>query len=417
MPEPGFYGWRIVRTLAVAQTVSWGILYYAFAVLLLPMQRDLGFSTATLTGAFSVAVAVAGVAAVPVGRWVDRRGARALMSIGSAAGALLVLAWSKVETVAGLYAVFAGIGVVSAAVLYEPAFAVAVRWFHHQRARALLVITLVAGFASTIFLPATAYLEHALGWRHALWVLAVVLAAGTVLPYALVLRRDPADLGLHPDGAARPVPVDEGAAQERVTLAGTARWASRDRRFWLLTLAFGAQTLAVAVVSVHLVPLLLERGHSVGFAAVATGSLGALSVTGRITVTGAFRRWPVSCVAAAVFAVQGLACLVLLRYGDGVTGAVAFVLFFGIGFGVGTITRPALTADTFGTTGFATIAALIGIALTVAKAAGPVTAGSLRTASGGYTSVLVLVTVACLVAAVAVWRSGPGPSVRDEDDG
>ncbi len=412
----GFYGWRIVRTMAVAQTISWGILYYAFTVLLLPMQRDLGFSTATLTGAFSLAVAVTGIAAVPVGRWVDRRGARALMSCGSAAAAALVLAWSRVETVPGLYATFAGIGLVSAAVLYEPAFAVAVRWFHQQRARALLAITLVAGFASTIFLPSTAYLEHALGWRHALWVLAAVLAAGTVLPYALVLRRDPSDLGLHPDGAPAPAAATAGAAAgaapERTTLVGTARWAARDRRFWLLTIAYAAQTLAVAVVAVHLVPFLLEHGHSGGFAALAAGSLGALSVTGRITVTGAIRRWPITRVAAAVFVLQGVGCLVLLRYGDSSAGAVAFVLLFGIGFGVGTITRPALTADAFGSAAFATVAALIGIALTAAKAAGPVSAGVLRTHSGGYTTVLVAVTAACLVAAVAVWHSGPSGAGR-----
>ena len=83
---PGrFYGWRIVRTLAVTETISWGVLYYAFAVLLVPMRVDLGLSTATLTGAFSLAVAVTGLAALPAGRWVDRHGARALMTVGSIA--------------------------------------------------------------------------------------------------------------------------------------------------------------------------------------------------------------------------------------------------------------------------------------------------------------------------------------------
>ena len=104
----------------------------------------------------------------------------------------------------GLYATFAGIGLVSAAVLYEPAFA----------DRRPLVpssngpvpcspITLVAGFASTIFLPTTAFLEHASGGGTPWWCSRPLLAAGTVLPYALVLRRDPGDLGLHPDGATR----------------------------------------------------------------------------------------------------------------------------------------------------------------------------------------------------------------------
>jgi hypothetical protein len=79
---------------------------------------------------------------------------------------------------------------------------------------------------------------------------------------------------------------------------------------------------------------------------------------------------------------------------------------FGLGFGVGTITRPALTADAFGTAGFATIAALLGIALTAAKAAGPVIAGAMRTLAGDYTPVLLVAAVACLVAAAAVWPAG-----------
>ena len=113
-----FYGWRIVAALAVTETVSWGVLYYAFAVFQVPMRAELGFSAATTAGAFSLAVLLAGLAAVPVGRWLDRHGARGLMTVGSIAAVLLVLAWSRVQTVAGRDPVFAGIGLVSSAVLY-----------------------------------------------------------------------------------------------------------------------------------------------------------------------------------------------------------------------------------------------------------------------------------------------------------
>jgi sugar phosphate permease len=405
-PGDRFHGWRIARVLAISTTVSYGVLYYAFAALLVPMQDDLGFSTATLTGAFSLSLGVAGIAAIPVGRWVDRHGARLLMSLGSVTAALLVLAWSRVETATGLYLVFAGIGAASAAVLYEPAFAVIVRWFRAQRAKALLSITLVAGFASTIFIPTTAALEQAIGWRQALWVLSGLLAAATVLPLALVLRRDPADLGLHPDGADHDMSTEPVSAAARPRLGATARSAIRNQRFWLLTIAYAANTLAVTIIGVHLIPFLREHGHSPGFAAVATGGLGVLSVTGRVAVTGAIRRWSTGHVTAAVFGVQALGCLVLLTSGSTVAGAAAGVLLFGVGFGVGTITRPELTANAFGTSGFATISALIGLALTLAKTAGPVTAGLLRTITGGYAVVLTGVSVACLIAAAAVWRTG-----------
>jgi MFS family permease len=129
-----------------------------------------------------------------------------------------------VETVAGLYLAFAGIGLASATVPYEPAFATIVRWFSTRRSQAMLALTVVGGFASTIFLPTSNALVDAFGWRDALPVLAGVLAVLTVLPHALVLRRDPADLGLHPDGAVEP-PADAAPRGPRSSLRATARWA------------------------------------------------------------------------------------------------------------------------------------------------------------------------------------------------
>ncbi len=203
LPRAPFYGWRIVAVLAVTETISWGVLYYAFSVFQVPMGAELELTSAQLSGAFSLAVLLTGVAAVPVGRWLDVRGPRGLMTAGSAMCALLVVAWSQVQTAAGLYLVMAGIGLARAAVLYDPAFAVIVRWFHTRRSGALLAVTVVAGFASTVALPSSNALIEAMGWRRALLVLAVVLALGTVLPHWLVLRRDPSDLGLCADGAAQ----------------------------------------------------------------------------------------------------------------------------------------------------------------------------------------------------------------------
>jgi sugar phosphate permease len=399
---PAFHGWRIVGALAVTETASWGVLYYSFAVVQVPMRAELGMSPATVAGAWSLAVLVAGVAAVPVGRWLDRHGARGLMTAGSVLAVLMVVAWSRVQTVTGLYLVFAGIGLVSAAVLYEPAFAVVVRWFAADRARALLTVTVVAGFASTVFLPLSEALIRAVGWRDALLLLALILAVTTVLPHALVLRRDPADLGLHPDGASvtPPQPV---ATHDR--LGRTIARAAVDRRFRLLTVAFAANALAVVVVAVHLVPFLRELGHPAMVAATAAGCLGALSVTGRLLVTVAARDRPTGHVVAVAFGAQALGGVVLLLAGGTLPGAVAFVLLFGVGFGVGTIARPAMLAEAYGTVSYATLSALLGVALTAARTVGPLAAGAVRTWTGNYRAVAAGLVVVCAIAAVAVARA------------
>ncbi len=402
-----FHGWRIVAVLAVTETISWGILYYAYAVFQVPMGVELGASPAVLAGAFSLAVLMTGLAAVPVGRWLDIRGPRGLMTAGSAVCALLVLAWSQVQTVAGLYLVMAGIGLARAAVLYDPAFAVIVQWFHARRATALLAVTVVAGFASTIALPASQALIEALGWRQALLVLAGVLAVVTVLPHWLVLRARPADLGLHPDGADRPPPphpAEPGNAHE-VGLTATARWALREPVFRWYAAAFAAQAAAVIIVAVHLVPLLRQQGHSPGLAAVATGALGSLSVSGRLVLTAAVRRVPVVDVTAGMFALQGAGVLVLLVARSSAEGVVAFALMFGIGFGVGAIAQPALLAHSFGTARFATLAGLMALITTFATTAGPLAAGIARTLTGSYAPALVTVLGLCTAAAASLLRA------------
>ena len=189
-------GRGLVPGLAVTETVSWGILYYAFPVLLPAMERDLGWSRTTLIGAYTAAVIISGLAALPVGRPLDRQPPRPLMTAGSVLATVAVLGWAAASSLGAFYVVWISIGAAMAPVLYEPAQVVLVKQFGQNATRAITTLTLVAGFASTIFQPLTALLDNRLGWRTSLVVLAVVLAAITIPIHALVLpghRTPPAD--------------------------------------------------------------------------------------------------------------------------------------------------------------------------------------------------------------------------------
>src|SRR5215218_8197516 len=294
-----YYGWTIVWTLAVTETISWGILYYSFAVFLVPMQIELGWSTPEITGAYSLALVVTMILSPPLGHWFDRSGPRVPMTLGSVLGTVLVVAWSRVESLAGFYLIWAGIGVALALTLYEPAFAAASTWFVRGRSRALLILTTVAGLASTIFLPVAGWLIGRLGWRDALLVLAMILGVTTIPAHALVLRRRPEDLGLLPDGEpaepGRPSPPPQGVALSR---------ALRDPAFWWLNSAFFLGMAAAVAIGVYLIPILLERGESLARATFITGLIGAAQVGGRVTITALDRRVPEAALGAAVFALQ-----------------------------------------------------------------------------------------------------------------
>jgi len=383
-------GWRVVAALAITQTVGWGVLYYAFAVFLGPLQRDLHASAGQVTGAFTLAVLITGLAAPLVGRWLDRYGGRGLMTAGSVAGTLAMLAWSRVADVPSLYLVLAVIGVASALTLYEPAFAVVVAWFDpDRRAGALLAVTLVAGFASTIFMPLTALFVERYGWRTASVLLAVIFGMTTIPLHALFVRRP------RQAGPMEREPAEE-AARDRVTV----KQAARGRAFWLLAVAFVAHSAAIAIMAVHLLAYLVELGHSPTFAAAVTGLLGVLSVTGRLVATGLQRRFRPATVTAAVFALQAVAVAVLPPVGAGTAGAIACVIAFGIGFGVGTIARPLLIAERYGAPAYATIAGTLALPIILAKALGPLGAAVLSQ-SLGYPAVM-LVVAACSLAASAL---------------
>ncbi len=185
-------GWRVVAALAVTQTIGYGVLYYAFSVFLAPMARDLRATNAQIAAALTLSVLIAAFCAPLVGRRLDARGGRALMTAGSLLGTVAVLGWSRVESLPQLYAVFALIGVACSMVLYEAAFAVIVSIFAgHERGRAngLLALTVVAGFASSIFLPLTGLLVDRHGWRTALVILALIYGVAAIPLHAFAVRR------------------------------------------------------------------------------------------------------------------------------------------------------------------------------------------------------------------------------------
>jgi predicted MFS family arabinose efflux permease len=386
---------RLVPVFAVTQTVGYGVLYYAFSVLLTPMTADLHTSTARITGALTMSVLVAAVAAIPIGRWLDRHGGRALMAAGSVLGVAAVAGWSQVQTVGELYAVFVLIGLAGAMSLYEAAFAVVIAASEpSRRDAALLAVTIVAGFASSIFFPLTGWLAAAVGWRTALLILAVLLAATAI----------PGHLFAVPD---RRTHRTRAAAHSGRRLAD----ALRDEGFWLLAAAFVLHSAAVSTVGVLLVTFLRQAGHAATVAATLAGLLGLLSVFGRLATTALARRYGMAAIAAAVFAVQAAGAAALTYLGRSLAGAAACVIAFGLGFGVVTIARPAIVATRYGTARYATIAGALTLPITLAKATAPLAAATLP--PGRF---MTAAAAACLGAALLLAAATRGRSRRRVDE-
>lgn len=366
------YGWVLVAGLSVTELVSWGVLVYGFAAFVVPMTAELGWPPAACNAAYAVGIGVSGLVAVPVGRWLQHRGARWLMTAGSVLTVLVLLAWSQVTTLAAFFAVFAVAGLAMAATLYEPAFALTTAWFGADRHRAVLVITVVAGLAGTVAVPTAGALSGTVGWRTALVWFAVAVAVLAVPIHALVIRDRPVR---HP---ATPAP--------KLTRVPSLRW---------LAVCLCSATAAKTGLVVILVAYLVQRGYPLGQATLTTAAVGVAQVLGRLlaTVVRAHRAH------LALFAGQAVACGLLLDTGSGPVTVLAVVLF-GLGFGLPELLRGTLVVEYCGAQHYPRINGVLSAWVVTARAIGPLLAGFAATL--GYPVALGGAAVLCLLSVVSL---------------
>lgn len=390
----GSRSWQLLVALGITQIVSWGSIYYAFALLLEPLQRDLGAGKSEIAGAFSVALLISGVCATWIGRTIDRLGGRWVMTLGSVAAVVLLAALSQVHSLPVLYLIWVGLGVAMAATLYEPAFVVIAQVYRLEYRRALTVLTLFGGFASTVFWPLTTLLIERYGWREAvLWLAAINLLVCVPLHVGLLPRTS---------GAPAPAPRVKG---------GTSRlrlWA--DRRFRALTLAFLAHYVVVSAIAAHLIALLLARGMSPAAAAGIGALIGPMQVAGRVVEFGASRWLTVGQVGRVAALAMPMSLLALLWAQTSVLWLTVFAMLFGAGNGAMTVIRGALPVEMYGRDNYGAIAGALATPGLLARAVGPIFAALLWSVLGGYerTAVVLIAVAAVGAAAFAYATRGAG---------
>jgi MFS family permease len=374
--------------LGTAQIISWGSLYYAFSFLIVPLMEASSGAKPVVFAAFSLGLLVSGLLSAPVGGLIDRVGGRGVMTGGSVAAAVLLALLSQVQSVVALYAVWAGLGAVMAATLYDPAFAVITRLFAANYRRAITTLTLFGGFASTVFWPLTQWLIAEFGWRQALLLLALLNLLVCAPLHWLVLPRDGGRDRARAGGAAA---------------SGAFRAALRTPVFYLLTLAFTGNALVFSATQVHLMSMLQAKQLSAASAALVGAMIGPMQVTGRVLELAFAGRLSASTIGILAMAFLPLSLSVLVVAGVQWPLLVAFAVVYGIGNGAMTIVRGAIPAELFGRDAYGAINGAMAAPVTVAKAAGPLVAALLFAALDGYDrTLLVLIVISVISTAVFV---------------
>ena len=335
--------------------MAWAASTYLPAILAVPMAADLGVAPATVFGAFSVSLVVMALAGPAVGRAIDRHGGRGLLAVSNVvlAAGLVWLALAK--GVVSLYFAWGVLGLGMALGLYDAAFATLVR-LHGIAARLPITgITLIAGFASTIGWPLTAYLAHHGGWRVAclVWAAILVLAA---LPVNLVCI----------PAAGAPAEPQRGVSSAKEKAAPAAAMP--------LLIAFAAATSFVtSAMAAHLPGLLVAMGATSVVAVGAAALLGPAQVLARIVELAAARRYRVHPVVPArvATALHPLAGLTLAAFGGGALPAAAYAVLHGAGNGLITIVRGTLPLALFGEAGYGHRQGVIAVLARATQAAAP----------------------------------------------
>ena len=376
--------------LAVAQLVSWGSVYYGFSLFVVPMEQSMGWSRTDTNAALSLGLLVSGLAAYSLGAWIDHGHGRKIMVAGSILSGAMLLVWSQAHTLATLFAVWVGLGISMAATLYDPVFAIVTRDYPGSFRTRITLITLVAGFASTVFIPLTQGLVDWFGWRGALIALAAVNVAISLPIHVVAIRgRDAADT----------TPTDR--SRLKAANRDSTQRALRTPTFWALAVCFTAYYATFAALTFHLVPLMVERHISNATILMTMAVIGPAQVFARALWFTVGRNVHPRTVGILVTTAFPLSVVVLLCAGASPYLLVLFSLLYGGANGMMTILRGTIVQDVMWTEGYGAISGLLSLPSNIAKGVAPISAAAIWTIQHRYGPVEWVILSVSLVSAAA----------------
>ncbi|WP_457149520.1 MFS transporter [Mycobacteroides abscessus] len=380
----------VLITLCLTEITSWGVLYYAFPVLAPRITADTGWSAPSVTAAFSAALVIAAVAGIGVGRWLDRHGPRWLMTAGSLWGPAALTGVAIAPNYGWFLAAWLTAGMAMAAVFYPPAFAALTRWYGSDAVRALMVLTLVAGLASTVFVPLTTVLSSHTDWHTTYLVLAGLLAIITVPAHVIGLRRPwPAVPATH--------------------LAESPTRTARSAPFTALVIAFALASCASYAVIVNLVPLMNQHGLSATVAAAALALGGVGQVVGRLGYPALAQRVPV--VPRTVLVMGAVAATAaLLGVFASVVSLILVAIAAGMARGIMTLLQATAITERWGSAHYGHLSGLLTAPIMLTTALAPFTGAALAQLLHGYPAMFLALGAAGIIGATAAAATRPVPS-------
>jgi MFS family permease len=382
--------------LSCAQLITWGSVFYTFSLLMGPIERELGLSRAESSLAFSLALLADGLMAYPVGRWIDQGHERRVMAWGSAWVGACLLAHSFIDSLSGFYVVWMALGLGMSATLYAPVVAVVTRRFPNDFRRAIIIMTFLGGLASTVFIPLSSWLIQALGWRHALWVLALLQWLICLPLHAWFLK------GAHQNfNASTSSPLPHNDLNEKMKPAIGVHL--KRPPFWLLAGFMLMTAIVSSALPAHMVSLLEESHMSPAWVIAIPASIGVTQVLGRLLLFVFEKHLDVHAANKWIPCLVPLGLVFLVAGGLTTWAALLFVIFYGLGNGLNTIVKGTAMAQYVSREHVGQLNGLLGLPLAMGRAIAPWALGLMWTTEDGYTIGLRWLLLVGMIGVGCLW--------------
>lgn len=352
-------GVLIVWLLGASQIIGYGTLYYSFSILADDIARGFAWPVSWLYGSFSLALLAGGFVAPLVGRRIDRHGAGAVMTLGSALSAASLAGAALAPNAIAFTAALIAMQAVSAVVLYDAAFAALVQTTRREAMRRITHLTLIAGFASTLFWPLTSWLHGIVGWRQILIAFAALNLLVSMPIHAFIAAR-----GHHK------LPAPPGTTERKTADEPFAAPHTQQRWLRVVTIGFALSGFALSAVLAQMVPMLSALGLGTSALLVSTLFGPAQVLVRFVNMLIGDRRHPVGATLIGVGALP-VALLILLFSAPMAAGAAAFAILLGFGSGLKSIVQGTLPLALFGSTAYGARLGYMASARQVATAVAP----------------------------------------------
>lgn len=398
-----FYGWLIVAIAIVGGAFHVGIAPWALSALIGPMETELGWSRSTIFGALTLRTLLSGILAPFLWPFMDKpKGAVALATLGALSLGLSLIGLKFIETTWEFYLLFGVVG--SGSTLGSGFFlaqTIVPKWFISKRGRALGIATMGTG-AGAFFPFFIQPILQSLGWRDTWFVLGITSIV-LLIPLALLIRRQPEDIGLLPDGEKRASMEPGGNQHEEVSVKINSQEKSLTRHqvvrlpvFWLLVIALSMGGFGLQGYQPNWLPYLTDNGISASKVSYTLTLYAFFSMGSRLVWGALADKVPARYLLTAQACIIAISVVLLLNV-NSTFGLIAFVIVSGTGIGGWVLLQPLIVADYFGRAHLGSINGVMRPILTVVTATSPLVIASMYDASGSYFSAFILIIFSWII--------------------